>query len=43
MKNKVFTVLITGLSGSGKTTIASKLSDYFSSIGIKHEIWMELN
>ncbi len=38
MKNKVFTVLITGLSGSGKTTIASKLSDYFSSIGIKHEI-----
>ena len=38
MNHKIFTVLLTGLSGAGKTTIATNLSKYFEKIGIEHEI-----
>ncbi len=34
----MLTILITGISGSGKTTIANRLSEFFSRRGIKNEV-----
>ena len=34
----MYAIWLTGLSGSGKSTIAERLSDYFKNENIKHEI-----